>query len=90
MARVTPSKNFFEGDRACMLAKLLDVFNSLIDFLLPTTRLRDDSRDGLPVPGDDDGLTALDFVEEPGKMGFGLGCLNFARHGENPLVGLTG
>ena len=40
MTCVTPGKNFFDGDRACCFAKLLDIFDRLIDFLLPQMRLR--------------------------------------------------
>ena len=44
------------------------------------TRAGDDSRDGVPMPGDDDGLATLHLIEEPGKMCLGFGGLNFARH----------
>ena len=80
MACVTPSENFFEGNRARLFAKFLDVFNSLIDFLSPAMRLGNNSRYGPAVPGDDDRLAALDLVEQPRKMGFGFGGLNFAGH----------
>ena len=40
MTCVTPSKNFFEGDRARCLAKLLYIFDRLIDLRLPLMRPR--------------------------------------------------
>ena len=80
MTCVTPGKNFFDGDRACCFAKLLDIFDRLIDFLLPQMCLRDNSRDGPTIPGDDDGLTLFDFIEQLMKAGFSLGCLDFACH----------
>src|SRR5438105_15108171 len=39
---------------------------------------RDNSRDRAAMPGDDDGLAALDLVEQFGEVGFGLGHLNFS------------
>jgi hypothetical protein len=39
----------------------------LIDFLLPTMRLGNNTRYGPAVPGDDDRLATLDLVEQPGK-----------------------
>ena len=86
MTCVTPSENFLDGHRACRFAKLLDVFDRLINFLLPQLRLGDNSRDSAAMPGDDDGLTALDFIEQLRKVGFGLGGLNFACHPQFRLV----
>jgi hypothetical protein len=78
MACVTPSEDFFEGNGTCVFAKFLDVFDRLIDFLLPKMCLRDNSRDGPTIPGDDDRFTTLDLVEQLRKVGFGLGRPNFA------------
>jgi hypothetical protein len=64
MTCVTPSENLFECNGACVFAKLLYIFNRLIDFLLPKMCLRDNSRDGPTMAGDDDRLTALDLVEQ--------------------------
>jgi hypothetical protein len=36
---VTPSENFFDGDLACCFAKLLYIFDCLVDLLLPPMRL---------------------------------------------------
>ena len=77
---VTPGENFLDGDSACYFTKLLDIFDRLIDFLLPQMRLRDNSRDGPTIPGDDDGLTLFDFIEQLMRAGFSLGCLDFACH----------
>jgi hypothetical protein len=32
------------------------------------------------MPGDDDGLAALDLIEQSGKMRLGFGGLDFSRH----------
>jgi hypothetical protein len=63
MTCVTPGKDFFDGDRACCFAKLFDVVDRPIDFLLPKMCLGDNSRDSPTMAGDDDGLTVLDLVE---------------------------
>jgi len=63
MACVTPSENFFAGNGACLFPKFFDIFDCLIDLLLPEARLGDDPSDGLPMPGDDDSLAALHLVE---------------------------
>jgi hypothetical protein len=39
MTCVTPSENFFEGDRAGCFAKLLYIFDRRIDLLLPRMRV---------------------------------------------------
>jgi hypothetical protein len=44
--RVTASKNFFNSNGACVLPKFLDVFDHLIDFLLPKIGFRDNSPGG--------------------------------------------
>jgi hypothetical protein len=64
-----------------LFGKLFDVVYGFVDLFLPLRRLGDDPGDGLSMPGDDDGLAALHLIEEPGKMGFGFGGLNFSRHG---------
>jgi hypothetical protein len=80
MACMTPSKNFFEGNRACAFAKFLDVLDSLIDFPLPAVRLRNNSRYGPAVPGDDDRLAAFDLVEQLREAGLRFGGLYFSCH----------
>jgi hypothetical protein len=85
MALVTPRENFFDRNGAGLFPKFLEVLKSLIDFLLPNVRLRNDPSDGLPVPSDDDRLTAFHLVEQSGKMGLGFGGLDFSRH-----IGSTG
>ena len=80
MTCVTPSENFFEGDRVRCFAKLLYIFDRLIDLLLPLMRLGYDARDRPAMPGDDDGLAPLDLVEQLGEVGLCFGRLNFARH----------
>ena len=70
MTCVAPGKNFFDGDRACCFAKLLDVFDRLVDLLLPLMRLGDDAGDRPAMPGDDDRLTPLDLVEQLGSFQF--------------------
>ncbi len=90
MTCVTPSENFFDGDRACCFAKLLYIFYCLIDLLLPLMRLGDDASDRPAMSGDDDGLAALDLVEQLGKVGLCFGRLNFARHAAFRLVESTG
>src|SRR6266851_10463053 len=89
MTRVTPSEDFFEGNGACVFPKFLDVFDRLIDFLLPKMCLGDNSCDGPTMPGDDDRLTVLDLVEQSRKVGSGLGRPNFACHPEFRLVDPT-
>jgi len=59
---------------------ILDVGNCLIDLLLPAMRLGDDTGDRAAMPGDDDGLAALDLVEQPGKVRFDFGRFNFECH----------
>ena len=90
MTCVTPSENFFDGDRARCFAKLLYIFERLIDLLLPPMHLGDDAGDRPAMPGDDDGLAALDLVEQLGKVGLCFGRLNFARHAALRLVKSTG
>ncbi len=85
MTCVTPSENFFDGHRACCFAKLLYIFDRLIDLLLPLICLGDDASDYPAMPGDDDGLAALDLVEQLGKVGLCFGRLNFARHAAFPI-----
>jgi len=63
MAGVTPSENFFAGNGTCLLPKFLDVLDSAIDFLLSNARLGNDPSDGLPVPSDDNHLTAFHLIE---------------------------
>jgi hypothetical protein len=63
MAGVTPSKNFFAGNGACLLPKVLNVLDRAIDLLLSNTSLGNDPSDGLPMPADDNGLAALHLVE---------------------------
>ena len=79
MTGVTPSENFFDRDRTCRFPEVFDVFDRLIDFPLPKMCLRDNSRDGPTMAGDDDRPTALDLVEQSRKVGFSLGRLNSAR-----------
>ena len=90
MTCVTPSENFFDGDRARCFAKLLYIFDRLVDLLLPLMRLGDDASDRPAMPGDDDGLAPLDLVEQLGKVGLCFGRLNFARHATFRLVESTG
>jgi hypothetical protein len=90
MTCVTPSENFFDGDRACCFAKLLYIFDCLVDLLLPLICLGDDASDHTAMPGNDDGLAALDLVEQLGKVGLCFGRLNFARHAAFRLVESTG
>ena len=49
-----------------------------IDLLLPATRLRGNAGDGSAMARDDDGFATFDLVEQLGKVGLGLGGLNFA------------
>jgi hypothetical protein len=55
----------------------LDVVESLVALVLSAIGLGDDPRDGAAVAGDDDGLTALNLVENLRKAGFSLRGLNF-------------
>jgi hypothetical protein len=48
--------------------------------LFSAIRFGNNSSNGLPAAGDDDGFAALDLVEQAGKMSFGFGSLNYARH----------
>jgi hypothetical protein len=50
-------------------ARVFDVFDRLIDFPLPKMCLRDNSRDGPTMLGNDDRLTVLDLVEQSRKVG---------------------
>jgi hypothetical protein len=80
MAFVTQSENFFDGNGAGFFPEFLEVLDCSIDLFLSNAGLRDDPGDGLSVARNDDGLAALHLIEEPGKMRFGFGGLNFSRH----------
>jgi hypothetical protein len=63
MAFMTPSENFFNRDGAGLFAEFREVLDCAIDLFLSNARLGHDPRDGLPVPGNDDGLAAFYLVE---------------------------
>jgi hypothetical protein len=63
MAFMTPSENFFNRDGAGLFAEFREVLDCAIDLFLSNARLGHDPRDGLPVPGNDDGLAALYLIE---------------------------
>ena len=69
------------------LRSALIAFDRLIDFLLPKVRLGHDPGDGPPMTRDNDGLPALDIVEQLGEMRFGVRSLNFAHAASLFLVG---
>ncbi len=52
-------------------ARGLDAFDRLVNFLLPKVRLGHDPGDGPPMTRDNDGLPALDVIEQLGEMRFG-------------------
>jgi hypothetical protein len=90
MTCVTPSENFFDGDRAGCFAKLLYIFDCLVDLLLPLMRLGDDASDRLAMPGDDDGLAPLDFIEQLRKVGFGPRRPELRAHVAFPIGQIDG
>jgi hypothetical protein len=67
------------------LAQGHNAFDCPVNFLLPAMRFGHDAGNGLPVPGDDERLAALDVVEQARQMRLGFGRLNFA-HGKNPRI----
>jgi len=90
MAFVAQRQNLLDGDLSGVLAQLLDIGESSVDLLLSAMRFRHDPRDRPAMPRDDDRLPPFDIVKQPGKVGFGFGRLNFARHGAFQLVESTG
>ena len=63
-----------------MFGKFGYVVDGFIDLSLPLRRLGHDLRDRPAMARDDDRLPPFDIAEQPGKVGFRLGGLNFARH----------
>jgi hypothetical protein len=68
-----------EGDLSSALTQRLYILDRVIDYRLPPLCLRHDPRYRATMSGDYYGLPALDFIEELGKVSFGLRSLNFAH-----------
>ena len=87
MALVPRRQQFLPRDLSGTLAQRLDAFDRLVNFLLPKVRLGHDPGDGPPMTRDNDGLPALDIIEQLGEMRFGVRSLNFAHAVSLFLVG---
>ena len=61
-----------DGDLAGATAQRLDAGDRLVDFLLPVVLFGHDPSDGPAVPGDEDGLSMFDVVEQLGKVDLGV------------------
>ncbi len=59
-------QQFVPRDLSGSFAQRLDCFDRLVNFRLPKVRLGHDPGDGPPVSRDNDGLAALDIVEQLG------------------------
>jgi hypothetical protein len=81
VAFVPGGQELGQGDLSGVLAQRPDALDRAVDLLLPAMSLGHQARDGAAVVGDDDGLAALDVIEELGQMGFGLGDLDFTHGG---------
>ena len=75
---VTPGENFLDGRSSGGLAQFLDLGHCPKRIGAALVFLAHESRDRPAMPGDDDGLSALDLVEQFGKPGFRLQRLEFA------------
>ena len=78
---MAPRQNFLDGTLAGALAQLLGIGERPFDLLLSAIRLPNHSRDRPAVARHDNCFAALDLVEQPGKVGFGLGGPNFTCRG---------
>ncbi len=70
-------KNFFQRQLRRRPAKGRDFLHDPRDFLPTLIGLGNKARNRLAVPGDDQCLTALDLIQQAGKVRFCFGSLNF-------------
>jgi len=81
MTLVPCEQKLIERHCLCAAADGLNAFNGAIDFLSAARSFRNKTRNGAAVARNDDGHTALDFVEELRQVRLGIGGLNFPHDG---------
>jgi hypothetical protein len=74
---VARREEFLQGNAWHRPAEFLDLGNHAIEFGLTKIDLRHDAGDRLAMSGNDDGLAALDRVEQAGQTRLGLPRLGF-------------
>jgi hypothetical protein len=72
-------QNLCERDFAGHFAQLLNVVQGFLDLGLAAAGFRHDAGDRLTVARDDEGLAALDLIEQAGKIAFSFGRLDFTH-----------
>src|ERR1700722_16371401 len=76
---VTCREEFLWGNGRHRPTKFFDLINYAIDFGLTKIDLRHDAGDRLAMSGNDNGLAALNRIEETCQMRLGFGSLEFAH-----------
>lgn len=69
-------KYLFQGELRHRLSQGAYAFERRLDLFPTPTIVRNDTRDGLAVTRDDNGLTLLNLAEKLGKPGLCVGGLN--------------
>jgi hypothetical protein len=76
---MAPCQDFLECRAAGVLAQFFYVSNRLLDVTLSSSRIGDKPGHPPAAPRNDDGLAALDLVEQLVQPRLGCRCLNFFR-----------
>lgn len=78
-ALIPGREQFLDGYSRVSFPESTDVFDRLIDFLLPPVYLRHNPRAGSAVAGDNQSLASFDLVEQLRQVDLRFGCLDLAH-----------